>query len=254
MRPSMRSVFRRHPIAAFAAALVLLAAGAVALAPWWIDLKPVGENRARRVVGARRHADVPADGPLLVPAPRGRRPLRQGVGARRSGHGSKRARFAVGPAAPSRQGRVHEDRRGGAGPCRGPARADAGDATRLAGGFRLDTGPSFAGNADARRHRGHEPHRAGAAGGRGLTFEGIRVEAALRVAEGRADLTLSRLSMESPALAVEGNLHADTAAPFLSASARGSDLDVADVRGKLLSFLGDDATWRRSSRSSGAAG
>ena len=80
---SCKSFLRRHKAAAFAAALVLFAVAGVALAPWWIDLGPVrAEDRESRVLGARGHADVRADGPLVAPAPRGRRPFREGGPAR----------------------------------------------------------------------------------------------------------------------------------------------------------------------------
>ncbi len=78
--------------------------------------------------------------------------------------------------------------------------------------------------------------------GKSLTFEGIRLEATLRIAEGKLDVTLSRLSVESPKIVLAGSLRADAAGPSVELAARGSALDVTDVRGKLLSFLGDDPT------------
>ena len=49
--------------------------------------------------------------------------------------------------------------------------------------------------------------------GRGsLALEGLRVDASLRSADGKAVLTLSRLSLDSPRLLLEGSLLADAAA------------------------------------------
>ncbi len=73
--------------------------------------------------------------------------------------------------------------------------------------------------------------------GRGsLTIEGLRIEGALRLAEGKAVLALSRLSVESPRLLAEGSLRADAALPRVELTAKGTGLDVTGMREKLLSF------------------
>ena len=73
-----------------------------------------------------------------------------------------------------------------------------------------------------------------------LAVEGARVEAAIRFAEGKSEVTLSRLSMESPRLLAEGTLRVDAAGPRVELAARGSNLVVKGVREKLLPFAGDD--------------
>ena len=75
-----------------------------------------------------------------------------------------------------------------------------------------------------------------------LEIDGLRIEGALDVGDGKTSVTLSRFSTESPRLVAEIALSADSAAPRVGLTARGSDLDVTALRGKLLSFAGDDPT------------
>ena len=70
----------------------------------------------------------------------------------------------------------------------------------------------------------------------------MRIEGALDVGDGKTSVTLSRFSTESPRLLAEIALSADSAAPRVDLTARGSGLDVTALRGKLLPFAGDDPT------------
>jgi hypothetical protein len=77
-----------------------------------------------------------------------------------------------------------------------------------------------------------------------LTLEGLRLEGAADLSEGRIEATLSRLSLDAPHLSVEGSLRTDAAARRAEATAKGTGLDVTALRPKLLAFLGDEATVR----------
>lgn len=237
----MKSLVRRHPIAASVAVVALLAAAGVALAPWWIDLGPVRakiERAASSALAGRvtyeridlswfPHAEVVVHSlkvsvpgkvegaaqsvrvmPALLPLLRGKVVLTM-IGV----DGLDLRMDLDAPSAADRS----------------PARpgADWTQTLRSLGSQTLDVELNRSRVALSRPP------------GKSLTFEGIRLEASLRSADGRATLTLSRLSAESPRLLVEGSLRADAAARGLEAAARGSELDVTDVRKKLLSFVGD---------------
>ncbi|HTO77379.1 MAG TPA: AsmA-like C-terminal domain-containing protein [Thermoanaerobaculia bacterium] len=75
-----------------------------------------------------------------------------------------------------------------------------------------------------------------------LEVDGLRIEGALDAGDGKTAVALSRLSTESPRFLAEVALSADGAAPQIDLTARGSGLDVTALRGKLLSFAGDDPT------------
>jgi hypothetical protein len=73
-----------------------------------------------------------------------------------------------------------------------------------------------------------------------LEIDGLRIEGVLDAGDDKSEVTLSRFSTESPELLAEIALSADSAAPRVDLTARGSGLDVAALRAKLLSFVGDD--------------
>jgi hypothetical protein len=75
-----------------------------------------------------------------------------------------------------------------------------------------------------------------------LEVGGLRIEGALDAGGGKTAVRLSRFSTESPRLLAQIALSADSAAPRVDLTARGSGLDVTALRGKLLSFAGDDPT------------
>ncbi len=75
-----------------------------------------------------------------------------------------------------------------------------------------------------------------------LEIRGVRIAGALDVENGKTAVTLSRFSTESPRLLAEIALSADSAIPRVDLTARGSGLDVTALRGKLLTFAGDDST------------
>ncbi len=79
-------------------------------------------------------------------------------------------------------------------------------------------------------------------GRRTLEIDGVRVEGAFDSFEGRSELALSRVSMESPRFLARISLSAEPAIPRVELSARGDGLDVTALRGKLLPFVGDDPT------------
>ena len=75
-----------------------------------------------------------------------------------------------------------------------------------------------------------------------LEVGGLRIEGTLEAGDGKTVVTLSRLSTESPRFLAEVALSASSAGPRVDLTARGSGLDVTALRGKLLSFAGDDPT------------
>ena len=75
-----------------------------------------------------------------------------------------------------------------------------------------------------------------------LEVGGLRIEGALEGGAGKTKVALSRLSTESPRFLAEVALSSDRAAPRVGLTARGSGLDVTALRGKLLSFAGDNPT------------
>ena len=75
-----------------------------------------------------------------------------------------------------------------------------------------------------------------------LEVGGLRIEGELDGGDGKTAITLSRFSTESPRFLAEISLSADSAAPRVDVTARGSGLDVTALREKLLSFAGDDPT------------
>ncbi len=75
-----------------------------------------------------------------------------------------------------------------------------------------------------------------------LEVGGLRVEGALEAGAGKTVVTLSRLSTESPRFLAEVALSVSSAGPRADVTARGSGLDVTALRGRLLSFAGDDPT------------
>jgi hypothetical protein len=75
-----------------------------------------------------------------------------------------------------------------------------------------------------------------------LQIAGLRIEGALDAGDGKTAVRLSRFSTESPGLRAEIALSADSAAPRVELTARGSGLGVAALRAKLVSFIGDDPT------------
>ncbi|HUM03186.1 MAG TPA: AsmA-like C-terminal domain-containing protein [Thermoanaerobaculia bacterium] len=75
-----------------------------------------------------------------------------------------------------------------------------------------------------------------------LEVDGLRIEGALDAGDGKTAVTLSRLSTESPGFLAEIAFSADSAAPRVDLTARGSGLAVTALREKLLSFAGDDPT------------
>jgi hypothetical protein len=79
-------------------------------------------------------------------------------------------------------------------------------------------------------------------GRRTLEIDGVRIEGTLDSREGKSEITLSRVSMESPRFLAEIALSAEPAVPRIDLSARGGGLDVTALRGKLLPFAGDDPT------------
>ena len=238
----MKSFPRRHPVATLFAVAVLLAAAGVALAPRWINLGPVRAKVERAASSALagtltyeridlswfprtevvvRSLKVSVPGkvkgtvravrvtPALLPLLRGRVVLTK--------IGVDGLDLAVDLSAP-----VTEKRSAA------PSAPDWKEALRSLGSQTLDVELSRSRVVLSRPT------------GKSLTFEGVRLEASLRSADGKADLALSRLSTESPRLLVEGSLRADAAASHVEASAHGSALDVTDVRAKLLPFAGDE--------------
>ena len=77
---------------------------------------------------------------------------------------------------------------------------------------------------------------------RTLEIDGVRLEGAFDSLEGRSEITLSRLSVESPRFLAEMSLRGEPAVPRVDLSAHGSGLDVTALRGMLLPFAGDDTT------------
>lgn len=239
----MKAFFRRHPVATLGVAVIILGATGVALAPWWIDLGPV----RTKIQGAASSAlagtltyermdlswfprpevvirglkvSVPGHAggtvrtvrvsPFLLPLVRGRVVLSKvgvdGLDLRVDLNAPKNAERSLAPPNP-----------------------DWTQTLRSVGSQTLDVELSQSRVVLSRPT------------GKSLTFEGIRFEASLRSADGRAGFTLSRLSADSPRLLVEGSVRADAGAPSLEAAAKGSALDVTNIRAKLLSFAGDDA-------------
>jgi hypothetical protein len=237
----MKSLLRRHPVTASVAVVVLLAAAGVALAPWWIDLGPVRakfERAASSALAGRvtyeridlswfPHAEVVVHSlkvsvpgkvegaarsvrvmPALLPLLRGKVVLTK-IGV----EGLDLAFDLSAPATKERPSAL---------PSPGWK-----EALGSLGAQTLDVvvGPSRM----VLSRPGHES----------LTLQGLRLEAALRSADGKAALTLSRLSAESPRLRVEGSLRADAAVPHVELVARADALDVTVLRKALLSFAGD---------------
>ena len=79
-------------------------------------------------------------------------------------------------------------------------------------------------------------------GGRTLEIAGLHLEGAVDSRDGKSEMTLSRVSTESPRFHTEIVLSAEPAIPRVALSARGGGLDVTALRGKLLPFGGDDPT------------
>jgi hypothetical protein len=79
-------------------------------------------------------------------------------------------------------------------------------------------------------------------GRRDLDVEGVHVEGAFDADGVRRAATLSRLSLESPRLLLEGAFRVDDSVPEAELTARGSGLDVTRLREKLLRFAGDVPT------------
>ena len=78
--------------------------------------------------------------------------------------------------------------------------------------------------------------------GRVLEVDGLRIEGALDAGDGKTTITLSRLSTESPRFLAQIALSANSAVPRIDLTARGGGLDVTALRGKLLTFAGEDPT------------
>ena len=245
MSPLMKAFLRRHPVATPVTVAILLAIAGVALAPWWIDLRPVRariESAASSALGGTltferidlswfprtevvvRSVKVSIPGkargtvravrvsPALLPLLRGRVSL--------SKIGVDGLDLAVDLPAPAKNGatRVRP---------RSPIRCRAS---------------ALAGVSSAGRRREREPDRAVAAGPRKPHDRRAarRGRAPLGGGKGRAH-ALAPLRWNPPRLLVEGSLRADATVPERRGWPRsGSDLDVTDVREKLLSFAGDD--------------
>jgi hypothetical protein len=75
-----------------------------------------------------------------------------------------------------------------------------------------------------------------------LAIDGVRIDGAFDSHGGKSEITLSRVSMESPRFLAGIALSAVPAVPRVELSARGGGLDVTALRGKLLPFAGDDPT------------
>jgi uncharacterized protein involved in outer membrane biogenesis len=109
-----------------------------------------------------------------------------------------------------------------------PSESDWTAALRSLGDQTLDVGVSESRVVLSRAGRGS------------LALEGLHLNAGLHAADSKATVALSRLSLVSPRLDVEGSVRLDAAARRVEAEARGTGLDVTDVRAKLLAFAGDD--------------
>ena len=76
---------------------------------------------------------------------------------------------------------------------------------------------------------------------RKLDLRGFEAEGAFHSGNGRAEATLSLLSLESPRLFVEGRLRRESTPSLVEVDVKGRDLDVARLRGQLLGFAGDSS-------------
>lgn len=238
---------RRRVLAATARAAgvaALLAAAGLALAPWWINLSAV-RARIESALSSPLGGTLTYERIDLSWFPRTEVVVR-GLKVSLPGHAGGTARTVrVSPSLlPLLRGRVVITKIGVEGldlavdlsssPSKDlpepPSGSDWTGALRSLGGQTLDVGVSGSRILLSRPGRGS------------LTLDGLHLEGVLRAADGKAALTLSRLSMESPRLRVEGSLRTDAAVPSVELVVRGSDLDVTGLRENLLRFAGDDPT------------
>ena len=236
----MTSFLRRHWILAIGGVVVLLAVVAVVLAPWWIDLGPV-RARIERAASSALAGTLSYERMELSWFPRPEVVVR-GVRLSAPGVGGTVRGVRVQPALRALLlGRVVLTK----------LRVEGLDLAVMAGSSKEQTivSPSSHDWTQSLRSLGSQALDVELSqsrvvlsrpAGESLTFEGIRLEAVLRVAEDKADVALSRLSLKSPGLALEGSLRADASAPRVEVAVHATALDVSDVRAKLLSFAGDD--------------
>ena len=197
----MKSFLRRHKAAAFAAALVLAAVGAVALAPWWIDLAPV-RAKIERVASSALGGALTYERMDLSWFPRPEAVVRSArLSVPGAVHGTVRTVRVAFALLPLFRGRFAPSR------------------------IAVDGLDAFVSRPD----------------GRGLWLEGVRAEGSFRSVEGRTEIALSRLSVNSPALTASGSFRWDPAAPRADVRVSGS-LDGDAVRSQLLALAGDDHT------------
>ena len=187
----MKSFLLRHTLAAFAAALFLLAVAAVALAPWWIDTRPV-RVRIEAAASSALGGAVTYGKLDLAWFPRTEAVLRSAkVSVPRTVHGTVRSVRVAFALLPLLRGRF------------------------VPSGIAVDGLDAFISRPD----------------GRGFWLEGVNAEGSFRSAEGRTEIDLSRLSLVSPALTGSGSFRWDPGTARADVSVRGSlDGDAVRAR------------------------
>ena len=187
--------------AVFVAALVLLVAALVAFAPWWIDLKPV-RARIERAASTALAGAVLYERFDLAWFPRPEAVLRFAkVSVPGTVYGTVRTVRVAFAFLPLLRGRFVPSR------------------------IAFDGLDAFVSRPD----------------GRGVWLNGVKAEGAFRSLEGRTEIDLSRLSVDSPALTASGRFRWDAGASRADVSVSGS-LDGDAVRAQLLALAGDDRT------------
>ena len=89
--------------------------------------------------------------------------------------------------------------------------------------------------------RGESPSLSVRRGNRRVDVSGLRFGGTVEIDGTRAVVSVARMSLESPRLRTSGRLVLDRAVPRAALELHGGELDVAPVRGALLSLAGDVA-------------